>query len=295
MCYIKLLLKGTVMKVGEINPYIRQAKESTLLKGMNINQRIIFDYELLYLREGNFTLIYNGDTFYCKKGDVILIEPGVQHEFIVNTTDISQPHIHFDLSYRANSEKIPICFKDITAMTDKEKDMIHENMLPSYPTAPLLVCKNKTRFLTYFNKIVSKRPTSPLVRKGLLLELLGLIFYDNFWGLLRKEQFPTIAHQVKDYIDRGNGLDMSLDDLSKFFSYSKFHLEKKFKECFNVSIITYKNQLRMQKAKELLMTNSVSKTAKILGYNSIHSFSRTYKNYYQQSPTSSIKEGKKEK
>ena len=280
------------MRAGEINPHIRIAKEQTLPKGTVITQRVLFDHELIYIRDGSFTLIYNGDTFHCKKDSLILIEPGVPHQIIVESEDVSQPHIHFDFTYTPNSEKIPVSFKDIPEMTTKEREWIRDKFLPNYPTAPLLVCSNRPRFLGYFDKIVSKKPQSVLVKKGLFLELLGLVFYDNFWGLLRKEEFLTIAHQVKDYIDRGHGLHMTLEELSEVFSYSKFYLEKKFKECFGVNIITYKNNLRMQDAKNLLTLHSVSKTAKILGYKSLNSFSRAYKKYYQQTPISTIKKGK---
>jgi AraC-like DNA-binding protein len=41
----------------------------------------------------------------------------------------------------------------------------------------------------------------------------------------------------------------------------------------------------MQKAKQLLKTNTVSKTAELLGYTSLYSFSRAYKLFYGVSPT----------
>ena len=49
------------MNLSLINPYIRLAMESRILAGHNIARRVIYDYELIYIEEGNFTFIYNNN------------------------------------------------------------------------------------------------------------------------------------------------------------------------------------------------------------------------------------------
>lgn len=46
------------MNLSLINPYIRLAMESRIPSGHNIAQRVIYDYELIYLEEGNFIVVY---------------------------------------------------------------------------------------------------------------------------------------------------------------------------------------------------------------------------------------------
>lgn len=72
------------MNLSLINPYIRLAMESRIPSGHNIAQRVIYDYELIYLEEGNFTFVYNGEAYYCKTGDIFFICPGIAHSFYLD-------------------------------------------------------------------------------------------------------------------------------------------------------------------------------------------------------------------
>ena len=58
------------MLISEIKPYIRRTMRSVLPPFTRIRQRIIFDYELLYIESGEVTLTYNGRTFLCRAGEV---------------------------------------------------------------------------------------------------------------------------------------------------------------------------------------------------------------------------------
>ena len=107
---------------------------------------------------------------------------------------------------------------------------------------------------------------------------------DNFPKLLQEEKQPNVVYQIKDYIDAGNGLKMTLDDFAKSFFYDKFYLERKFKESFGVSLIEYRNKKRMELAKDLLKIHSVSQVSELIGYQSIYSFSRAYKSYFGYPP-----------
>ena len=77
----------------------------------------------------------------------------------------------------------------------------------------------------------------------------------------------------------------SLFGLEKRFSYSRFHLECLFREKYGVGIIAYRNEERLARAKELLATKTVTDVAYTLGYSSIYSFSRAYKNKFGCSPS----------
>lgn len=274
------------MKISNINPHIRLVMRGKLLHGHNIRRRVIYDYELIYLEKGNFTLIYADREWQCAEGDVLFIRPGVPHSFRVDNGDISQPHIHFDMTYRLESENVPISFKDFDEMSDEEKSWIHENYFDEYPEEPFLRFKDKKAFVKLFFKVIQRKENNdPIAAKGLLTELVSLIIRDNFSDIFEKQYSYSVTSHIKDYIDAGNGFGLDLDGFARLFSYSKYHIERKFKESFGIGIIEYRNKKRMQHANRLLKTTSVSKTAELLGYSSIYSFSRAYKSYYGYSPT----------
>lgn len=271
------------MNSSLINPYIRLTMESRLLAGRNIARRVIYDYELIYLEEGSFTFIYDDNVYKCKAGDIIFICPGVSHSFILDEGDISQPHIHFDITQRPQSEIIPISFKDFDKMSDTERAWIHKDYFSSYNHLPILHISNKAEFSEVFYNIVTGSFDS-LMKKALLITLLAMIVNDNFPKLLQDDKQINVVYQIKDYIDAGNGLEMTLDDFAKSFFYDKFYLERKFKESFGVSLIEYRNKKRMELAKDLLKLHSVSQVSELIGYQSIYSFSRAYKSYFGHSP-----------
>ena len=266
-----------------INPYIRVVMHSVIPSGHNIKRRVIYDYELIYIERGEFTFIYDDIPYHCKVGDIIFIRPGIPHSFHADNGDFSQPHIHFDITYRTQSEIIPVSFKDLEEMTDTEKSWIHKDYFSNYPKTPFINIKSKEEFLNNFYRIIS-RESSPLIKKALMIQLLSSVMSDNFLDKLEEQKFSAVEFQIRDYLDSGNGLTMSLDDFSKRFFHSKFYLERKFKEAFGVSIIEYRNEKRMLRANDLLENHSVSAVAEELGYQSIYSFSRAYKQYYGISP-----------
>ena len=272
------------MNLSLINPYIRLAMESRIPSGHNIARRVIYDYELIYLEDGNFTFTYNNKSYNCKAGDIIFIRPGIPHSFNINFGEISQPHIHFDITHRPQSEIIPISFKDVDKMLSDEREWIHRDYFSAYTPTPLLDVQNKSEFLKTFYNIVSSNSDS-IMKKSLMLKLIAIIINDNFPELLRVEKQLTVVNQIKDYIDAGNGMGMTLDDFAKTFFYDKFYLERKFKESFGVNLIEYRNKKRMELANHLLKLHSVSEVSELIGYQSIYAFSRAYKSFFGYAPS----------
>ena len=272
------------MHLSLVNPYIRVAMESKISSGHHISRRIIYDYEIIYLERGEFTFLYDNVPYHCTAGDIIFIRPGIPHSFHLDSSDISQPHIHFDITYRRQSETIPVSFKDRSQMTEAELGWIHKDYFSQYPTSPFLSIQNKSDFLKKFFRIVS-HSESALIKKALLIELIAIIVNDNFRENVEDLVELRVEYQVKDYIDAGNGFGMALDAFSNMFFYDKFYLEKKFKATFGVGIIEYRNKKRMEFARELLKIYSVTKVSEILAYHSIYSFSRAYKKCYGYAPS----------
>jgi len=270
-----------------INPYIRVAMQSILKKGTVIATRIIFDYELIYIADGKFVLNYNGKDYPCHKGQFLLLCPGISHSFLNINSNLSQPHIHFDITYLPDSKQVPVCFKDLEDLTYEEKKKIRGNIFEDFPQNPLVTFSDAETALHLFNRIVMLPKSSSLVQKGLLIELLDMLITDNFPGLFEEDRnsLNSIERRVKNYLDANQGLSSSLEDIAEQFNYSKYHLTRQFKKQYGVSIIIYRNNRRMQLAKTLLLTETVSNVSEKLGFSSIYVFSRVFKNYFGISPT----------
>ena len=146
------------MNIYELNPYIRVAMHSILKSGSGVRRRIIFDYELIYIEDGDCYFEYDGKEYDCRPGNFIFLRPGIQHKLIAGERQLSQPHIHFDLAYKSDSELVRVSFKDREAFSEKELSMIRRDVFADHPSQPFIYFKNKNRALElFFNVIDSPR------------------------------------------------------------------------------------------------------------------------------------------
>ena len=252
-----------------------------------IRRRVIYDYELLYIAGGKLLLEYDGKEFVCKKGDLLLLRPGVPHAFVKILETLHQPHVHFDMIHEHDSESVPVCFKNIDAMTSKERAQIRSDVFAEYPRAPFLKVSDPARLDELFFAMVRPKHDDVLSVKAKLLELLSMVIEDNFPNAFTHPTTIRIEEQVKDFIDAGQGLGFTLDDFEQQFTYDKYYLEKRFRIAYGTSLVSYRNEKRMEFAAKMLATESVSSVAAQLGFGSIYSFSRAYKNFYGIAPTKS--------
>lgn len=277
------------MNIAEINPYIRLAIHSELPAPFYIKRRIIFDYELIYIEDGEMTLTYDDKDYPCKQGDILLLCPGVPHSFNVSSTTLIQPHIHFDMRYDPQSEHIYICYKDYNEMNPAERAMIRENIFPDHRVSPFLKISEKKKFLkTMFEIIDSGDSSNPVSvsNRARMLWLIDAILAENASILSQKKPSSSnIATHIRAFIRANYRQNITLEVLEQHFGYSKFYIEKIFKSTYGMSVINYRNRKRMDAALHLLEKNSVSETAAQLGYSSIYAFSNAFRSFYGMSPT----------
>ena len=216
------------MKLAEINPYIRRAMRSYLPPLWRINQRIILDYEIIYVESGHFQLTYDHCTYSCKAGDVIFLCPNISHTLFTDI-GVSQPHIHFDVQYDPSSEQVFICFRDYPELSPQERRLIRKNIFPQLTPSPLLKIQDHAAFLELFYRIIDAPNHQSLSCKTSMLALLEIIIADNVPNaLMPAPQTASIAAQIKEFLDANFCQNISLSALEKQFSYSKFYIAKAY-------------------------------------------------------------------
>ncbi len=281
--------------VLKINPYVRVAFQSVLPAGGEIKRRIIFDYELLLVERGAFVLNYDGHDYPCHEGQFVLIRPGISHSFSEIQRDLSQPHIHFDMVYGDDSVRVPVSFKDLGDLTPQEQKMIRQDIFADYPAIPYVSFSDRDQATELFYAVIKSGGESALSRRSKLLKLIDMLINDNFPDCFSlAENGCAVVRQLKEYIDAGQGMAAQLNDFEKLFSYSKYYLEREFKRNYGISLMAYRNQVRMEKAKKYLETQSVTAVSEALGFSSVYVFSRAFRKHYGFCPTK-VKKAEREK
>ncbi len=92
--------------------------------------------------------------------------------------------------------------------------------------------------------------------------------------------------QVIEYIEKNLSKPISLDDLVRLVHFNKSYLVERFKSVYGIPPMQYVNWLRIEKAKELLLTTekSITEIADETGFQSIHYFSRFFKEKENDTP-----------
>lgn len=94
-----------------------------------------------------------------------------------------------------------------------------------------------------------------------------------------------LVYRIINYLDNNSCRIGELSDLTKEFGYSYTHLAKKFSEITGESLHAYHTRHRFERAQEYLRRGeTVTKTAELCGYESIHAFSRAFKRVVGISP-----------
>ncbi len=106
--------------------------------------------------------------------------------------------------------------------------------------------------------------------------------------------FPSVVdmkiYDIYNYLTKNYREPINLDELCFLFNTNKTTLCANFKKAYGQTIINYVNYLKIKEAKVLIRKGKLNLTeiASKLGFNSIHYFSRMFKEHEHQSPSSYI-------
>jgi AraC-like DNA-binding protein len=289
------------MDINNLSPYIRIAMDSIISTPWHLTERVIFDYELLYVKEGEVIVTVEEASYHGKPGDIFLFKPKQRHSIkTVGETPFRQPHIHFDLNYETDSPKVKISFKPIELMNEAELGQFRKDVADNFPIQ--LPSKISVRKIDYFEKLLfeiiheynMKLPFYEISVKGMFIKLLIYLMREIYWS-----NNPTVYSYmeelsvVKEYLDCNYNRPVTLEELVEEFKISKYHLIRLFKRAFGMTPIQYHQLLRIEKVKQMIQFTDASfvKIAEKFGYESINAFSRAFKNLEGVPPSYYRKKG----
>jgi two-component system, response regulator YesN len=114
------------------------------------------------------------------------------------------------------------------------------------------------------------------------------VFFTQFSTLFRKKQITSReVKQAVDYIETNFSSDLSLQGVAEYVSLSPNYLSTLFKKEINASFTDYLTEIRIEKAKELLL-DTYLKTYEIadsVGYNENAYFCKTFKKVTGKTPS----------
>jgi AraC-like DNA-binding protein len=278
-----------------LSPYIREAWDNIIEPPQNVAERVIFDYELIYVKDGEIEVNVEGKLYYGLPGDIFFFRPMETHSItLLHGKPLHQNHIHFDFYYQPDSPNVKVSMKPLKAMTEQEKLFFREDVLKDMPVPipnhirlnnPLVIEK---LILEIIHEFHLKFPYYKTTIKGIFIQLWIQLLREYHWQTQPQLQSNwEQLDRVKNYISHNIDQEITLDELSVMANLSKYYLCRLFKNAYGMTPIQYHVLIRLEKAKQMIQFTNlpISHIAEKVGFQSIHAFSRTFRKIEGVSPS----------
>ena len=227
-------------------------------------------YGLVYVINGELNYRFsNGKNFVAKENDLFLLKPN-------DSYTVTSPGIcdHFTVNFLINEIPTNVGFIDDMFFLP-DLTVVHQ----SFPKNILSDCINELCVCWQ-----EKREWYELYCHSLLYKLI-YEFIKTQTPYLNDKKYLKIK-KAKEYIDANWNLDFSLKDLADACYMSVPHFRHLFKEVFSVSCTDYRNNIRLNHAKDYIAQGyfSISEIALMCGFEDANYFSRFFKKHTGISP-----------
>ena len=246
-------------------------------------------WEFVYVDKGKVSVSADDATYILKKGEMVCHKPFEFHK----VKPYEGKAAVIILCFESSDEYMQYFRNKILSVNQRQKqylnDVVDMGRVVFLPKSPLEISvdgqmdasPDATPMNLQFIKNAIQVLLLSLVNADTREKQSRITEYTQEWQ--RKTLSRNIITYLKDNIDR----QISLEDISGRFSYSLSSIKRIFKEETGFSIISYLNSLRMEKAKEQLISSdiSISQLATLLGFSNIYYFSVAFKKRFGMSPS----------
>ena len=233
-------------------------------------------FHMLCVFGGRGHLLIKNSNYLLREGQLFIIPPYCEHEFHSDKTEpLETIEVKFNLSVESPLSDIANIGRDsnvnIPEIKSLLEDAIHEASSKDY----LYLEKIKTDIYIVLLRIIRQyldtKPKSGTFSPDFIPDC-------NYKGV----DFKKVIHYMESNLNK----NITLNDLAKIGGFSPSYFCKVFRDKFSVTPKHFINSLRLKKAKELLMFTemNISQIAVLVGFQSIHYFSRYFKEKENMSP-----------
>lgn len=196
-----------------------------------------------------------------------------------------------DVHYMLPAERIA------AAATDREVDLIEApRAFVIEPGVDRL--DHLSTVLAQVDAIVESRDSTtwPEVEKELMRNFLGLFdvaSYGSGWSLPQLRAAIKCATETRNYICSASAAELDLASLARDLGITRQHLNRCFRENYDISVHEFVHVHRLNKARELLLDGgskmNVTEAAYSTGFNHLGRFSVEYRELFGETPSQTLR------
>ncbi len=244
-------------------------------------------WEMVYVDTGRMNAFSNNVGYLMEQGNVIFHKPMEKHAHV---SDTCVPNNTMVVGFTSHSEAMRF-FEHKIFTLDKRARLLLGMLFKEAPTVwPEVSEATAGADGFYFNDRCFGHGQLMLcyfLEFLIYLKRIGTGEQIHPNDAARNVVMASISDPMLAYMHDNLYTNLTMDDLSKHFLLGKTQLYKVFYEKYGKSPIKYYAELKIIEAKKLLREEnySVTQIADMLGYSSVHTFSRAFKNVEGFSPT----------
>ena len=234
-------------------------------------------FELTYVDRGTLFTTVEEKRYELKEKELMIYGPGQFH-----TQDIPEG---------CSCSYVTIIFDMETVVYDEEST--HYELLLNkvfgydkkiYPLIKTFVTESTSQ-IPYMNSLMLCLLQETIIRL-LQSEFIGKKNDRPVTGA-RQHYQDELLEKILAYIDETIYEPLSIAELCQKFSMSRSSLQILFKENMDISPKKYINEMKLEKSRQMICENkyTISEIALMLGFNSIHYFSRAFTQKYHMAPS----------
>jgi AraC-like DNA-binding protein len=234
------------------------------------NGRTLQEYQINYITEGKGIMENESGRFHVNEGSLMIIPKSQWHRYRpLQKTGWTENYIGFSGQLADHFFNKTLKFPGPHVINCG----IHEEFIDTY--------------YKIFNLVIKEEPGFQQIASGLILKLLGYIssYYKklNFIGKPIEKIIQKARFQIRENITG----DIDIEELAIANNIGYSYFRRMFKEYTGISPRQYHHQLKVMRAKELLISTdkSIKEISYELGFQSSHYFSRFIKKNTGITPT----------
>ncbi|MEF3305994.1 AraC family transcriptional regulator [Paenibacillus sp. GYB003] len=247
-------------------------------------------WELFYVDKGEVIVHVEEVPHELKQGDAMLYKPNAYHRLSANRVTASNL---FGVAFECGSSALDALANRPVRLGDRERDLLAQIVKEGFQAfAPPYHHPDQ--------HTIERRADAPEGSEQLLqnfLEILLIRLIRRAHGgqepvgkppfVPKEKRERDLVRSVTAFLRERLHRDLSLDAVCESFGVGKSHMTRLFKRKTGYPLMDYFKRLKVEQAKLLVREerHNFTEISRLLGYGSIHHFSKSFKKYAGMTPS----------
>ena len=246
-------------------------------------------WEFTYIDKGSVVFTADSREFLLKGGEIAFHKPNEFHKLAAFNVP---PNVTI-VSFVCKSEAMKFFENKIFKLSAEERNvlsaLLKEGMsafepltkkppvmgMKEKPNAPKAARQLTFNLLEQFLAVLLRRSDSAIARESRSV------------SRIEKSDYPDQAYEILVYLEKNIGEQLTVSEIAEHFSMSESAFKKYFSKYFKCGVIEKFNDMKLKHAGTLIRERNLNFTeiAEVLGFSSVHYFSRLFKKHTGMTPS----------